>query len=165
MENNSGVSIVFQDSAVPINGIVAQNNSLSSVTLKKYASISFNGEHIGRTINMFYQESIKSIVCLFKITDEIMFDSIYDNQEKYIAIPQIKCRIITCPVCNNSYSAGQTPCACINIGNILIVKSFDIIGLKLFDTSCNMPELNEKRVILRDFFAGAIGNLKITEEI
>jgi hypothetical protein len=166
INNNYGVAPVFQADVVSLNGLIANDKELSDCKLSEKANVHYNDNIIGKVVNKTYQSSLDKILAIFFVIDDGEYaDYIYDNQCYFVAIPQIKCTKLICPVCGNVYNSGQNSCECIYMGSLLIINSFDIVGLKLFDTSKSMCFDNDKEIILRDFFGGAVGNIIITEEI
>lgn len=164
--NNHGITSVFQASVVSINGLIADENELSSCKLGYNAKVYCNDLIVGKLLNKNYRiYSSKLLELFFTINDSELADYIYENPDYFIATAIVKCNGVTCPVCNNLYKMGQNACECIYLGPLLIINSFDIIGLKLFDTSKSTFSSNDKEDILRDFFGGAVGNIVFTEEI
>ena len=165
IHNENGAAILLQDGIISMSGIIAFESCLIKTKSRKYSPIMFGDVRVGRLNNIVYTKSNHKLTSFFTIFEGGAGDYIYDNQEKFLVSPMIRAEKITCPMCNTTFSKGQSRCDCIGNGKLIIIDDFEVTGARLYDSSDGMQDMGVKNSILAEFFGGAVANLIITEEI
>lgn len=169
VHDNYGTAFILKADMMSPAGFVADDRSLFLCKVKQFRPIYYKKKKIGIFTYSNYSKINKILTILFLLKDrkceKKTNNFIFACQERFVAVPIVKASKIMCPVCSNSYSIGQSPCECIFLSDILLLKKFDIIGMNLYYIGTKTPVYKERENLLKEFFGGAVGNLLDEEDL
>lgn len=170
-----GVFWAYSENMVSLDKLIVIPETLNSVGYVADAPVIFEQKTVGTIDEIVHVRLDGSLLIFFKLlsktslvipTEDLKkMNELIINQEECIAVPQIETKQLQCVSCGIIYDKGQTPCGCIERCDNVIPLKVQINGIDIYNVKNSNVEPNNKSVLMKTFFGGAMGSIVFSDPI
>lgn len=158
---DKGASWIYQEKDISKDNLMILS-TLENTKSVENAPVFYKDQKVGTVDEVMYSDSDLSLSLILKFSDL----SFKQKSSRYFAKPNIKVDSIGCVKCNNFFTQGQSPCDCIFNSELVYVSNIIIENIIILDVmQDNMDLMDNRKILLNQFFGGAISTLVFVEDL